>query len=966
MAPPSVHEHGGQEVTPYFPRSGSKHSSNLLLQQLPPPPKEVGPIFDPEHAKEPLPAFDQTAHEQYYDGPSVSGEALPPPTPVGFRDKYLVPTLTRYERLRLTLLWYHTRGIEKDDRLRAEIAALVHNLQKITGWKYAIAGILNESTYRRLAAVNLPLAVLPRRESICSHTINQQRLDNVFMVLDMSKDWRFRHSPHSENEGLRSYAGTPLRLMTDVGIEIPLGSLCVASDIPQKPLKKAQRESLVSFSELISTAIASHTRQRRLKKRQDMADALLVLSSKSDAEDYKESAIHVIQNAYPDAHVSLQIAIDGRVPVKGRSAVTLSDVEGGLWEDTALIDQTIMDSNFDELKPAQTVRAIIARCGSSEKYVVVSGLDIHHVFDDIDAWFIFKAAATIAETLQSQLLEEALAAKETFLRGITHQLRTPIHGVLSSTDLLAEELSAQGLLSQNDSSAAYVSPAACINTIRNSGQELMRTVNSILKYNTWTDTTRCKYNNVYDLSHLEADILPEILSRILEDHLHGISVEFRNELSQSRHIMTDPDLLKDCLQEILLNAVRSVAERPSGSVTFTMHNDENEASLIFDIVDNGVGIQEKDWNFIFQPFYKVDSFKLGAGLGLTIAKQIASSLQGTVELVSSSPGVSSHFRAEFSNPIFDTSHDDEATVDIPLQHLPRTYNQKVSGTNYTHFVGHMARYLELNKFQKETSSDVGLVITDSETEELRAAYPSSVIIAFGETKTGDENRRGPGIYAFSGPLHTQTLKKILLRADTLYWELADETAHRKSAKVELPVNGINGIGAPPTTQIATLSILDGPRSQPAGGDQPIKALLVDDNRINLRILKMYCCKRNIPFAVAEDGKIAVKEFVKRAEAKDPFTLVLMDLQMPRCDGLEATRAIRAYERANALGGKSSIFMMTGQDWGEDKAAAHDAGVDVFLIKPASPKVLDEHIAKFFTTRWSVGGWLQEHSAGGVI
>ncbi|RWA07309.1 hypothetical protein EKO27_g7796 [Xylaria grammica] len=940
----SVHQ--GEVVTPYFPRSGSKHASKLLLQQLPPPPTAVGPIFDEAHAKEPIPAFDQEVHEQHYAGPSESGESLPPPSPVAFPDRYLVPTLARHERLRLTLLWYHTSHIEHNEPLLAEIDTLVRSVHNLIGWEYTIAGILDESTYRRLATVNLPLAILPRRESTCSHTINQ-RLDGVFMVTDMSKDWRFRHSPHSEIGGLRSYAGAPLRLTVDNGVEIPLGSLCVASDTPQKPLGKAQRECLVSFSELISTAIASHTRRRRLQKRQEMTDLLSILRSKIDAEDYEESSISVIQQAYPGAHVALEIALDGRIPVRGRPGIRLSDVEGGLWEDTVLIEQTIMASNFDELRPTQTVRAVVAHCGSSEKYVVVSGLDIHHVFDDFDAWFISKAAAIIADTLQSRLLRQALAAKEIFLRGITHQLRTPIHGVLSSTELLAEELTLRGLLSQKDANAAPVSPSACINTIRNSGQELMRTVNSILKYNTWADGNRRKCRSPYDLGRLEGDILPESLSHILHDHLQGISVEFRNELSHSRSLLTDPDLLKYCLQEILLNAIQAVAGRPLGTVTFTMRDDGDGATLIFEVVDNGAGVERRGHSFIFQPFYKVDSFKLGAGLGLTLARQIATSLQGTVELVSSSSELGSHFRVEFNNPVFDSPCDPGAGPEIELRHLPRTFHWNVSGANYAHFAGHITRYLELNKFQRRTNSDLGLIFADSDIEQLRDAYPSAVIVVFGKVKPDVENHPGPGILHASGPVHTETLKQMLLQADSMYQELADETARQDSGKAIFPVNGVT-IGTVPTTESASLGISDTLSLPHNCGDRPVKALLVDDNPINLRILEMFCSKRGIPFATAEDGNIAIERFVKVVETNEPFTLVLMDLQMPNCDGIEATRAIRAYERKNALC-RSFIFMVTGQDWGKDKVASQDAGTDVFLIKPVSPKILDTHIAKFFTT-----------------
>ncbi|KAI0425147.1 hypothetical protein F5Y09DRAFT_322501 [Xylaria sp. FL1042] len=939
-------------VTTYFPRSGSKHTSRLLLQELPPQPKTVGPVFDEEHAKEPIPAFDQQAHEQHYTEPSESGEALPPPSPAEFPDRYLVPTLARDERLRLTLLWYHTKDIEQDERLLAEIDTLVRSAHKIIGWEYAVAGILNESTYRRLATVNLPLALLPRRESTCAHTINQSKLDNVFMVLDMSTDWRFRHSPHSEIGGLRSYAGAPLRLMADNGIEIPLGSLCVASDTPQKPLGKAQRQCLVSFSELISTAIASHTRQRRLRKRQEMEDLLSILRSEIDAEDYEQTSIRIIQKAYPGAHVALEIEVDGQVPVKGRSPIPLSDVEAGLWEDTALIEETIMTANFEYLHPARTVRAVVARCGRSEKHVVVSGLDIHHVFDDFDAWFIFKAAAIIADTLQSRLLRQALAAKETFLRGITHQLRTPIHGVLSSTDLLAEELTMRGLLSQDDANSSSVSPAACIGTIRNSGQELMRIVNSILKYNAWSDINRRTSHSLYDLSLLESHILPGSLSHILQDHLPGISVEFRNELSQPRAVLTDPNLLKDCLHEILLNALQSIAGRPLGTVTFTMR--DSETKLIFDIVDNGVGIGIKDQSSIFQPFYKVDSFKQGAGLGLTLAKQIAISLRGTVKLISSSLDLGSHFRVEFDNPVFDSLRDSENNLGIKLRHLPRTFHCKLSGTNYTHFAEHLTRYLELNRFRRQTDSDLGLIIADSDIDQLRISYPSAVIIVFGGAKTGAEKPPGPGVLLASGPLHTGALEQILQQADVLYRELEDEVARCKLDEIVMPVNGTGVLGTLPESDIAGLDISGRLSLETECDDRPIKALLVDDNLINLRILKMFCSKRNIPFATAEDGNIAIEQFIKGVEVNDPFNLVLMDLQMPNCDGIEATQAIRAYEQKNGLF-RSFIFMVTGQDWGKDKVAAENAGTDVFLIKPVPPKVLDAQIAKFFTTHRQPGG-----------
>ncbi|KAI8635571.1 hypothetical protein F5Y19DRAFT_469447 [Xylariaceae sp. FL1651] len=939
--------HQNAAMAMYFPRSGSKHASNLLRQELPPQPKSIGPVYDTFSFKEPLSPFDQRAHQEYFTEPSESGEAVPPPVPLDFADRYLIPTLARNERLRLTLLWYHTNSIEKDERLLAEIDTLVRSAQKVIGWEYAVAGIIDESTYRRVGTFNMPLVTVPRRESTCSHTINQ-KLGSVFIITDMSKDWRFRNSPHVEIGGLRSYAGAPLRLMADNGVEISLGALCVASDTPQESLGRAQRESLISFAELVSSAIANHTRQRRLNKRQEMSDLLSVLRSSVDDEDHEERAIHIIQQAYPGAHISLQVAKDGQIPVEGRSAIPLSEVQGGLWEDAALIEQSIMTLNFNELQPTQTVRAIVARCGSTDKYVVVSGLDIHHVFDNFDAWFIFKSASIIADALQNRLLRKALAAKEVFLRGITHQLRTPLHGVLSSTDLLAEELAARGLLLQSDSNSVSVSPATCIGTIRNSGQELMRTVNSILKYNTWAETTHRTHQSPYDLSCLEDDILPGLLSHVVPEQLYGVSIEFRNELTYTRYIFTDAELLKECVKEVLLNAIQSVTGHSSGTVTLTMCNAEDGTKLFFDIVDNGIGIGIDHQSSIFQPFYKVDSFKLGAGLGLTLASQIASGMQGTVRLVSSSLGTGSHFRIEFKNSLLDVPINPDVALEIILQYLPRTFHIAVSGVGYTHFVNYIARYLEINKFQRSDTSDVGLVIADSNVDELRNAHPLAIIIVLKKPMPNAKILDRPGIFTISGPLHKEILKQILLQGDILYQNLTKEAARQRLRKLELQVPGVESVDTTANAKIAALTVVDSSTSHHDCSDRRVKALLVDDNSINLQILQMFCHKRRIPYATAEDGIKAIEQYTNAAKADDPFTLVLMDLQMPHCDGLEATREIRSYEREHGLP-RSFVFMVTGQDWGKDRVASDAAGTDEFLIKPISPAVLDKHISNRFTT-----------------
>lgn len=951
-----MQQHAG--LVPYFPRNETEDSPSIKTT-LPRRPSVVGPVYDTAYSKEPLQAFDEWLHCQSYGGISPTGEAEEPPLPPAFKTRYLFPTLARNERLRLTLLWYHCRLIDRDEQLLAKIDTLVKGVQKAIGWEYAIAGVLNESTYTRLAVANLPIARLPRRESTCAHTINQNP-SSVFMVTDMTKDWRLQHSPHVEFGGLRSYAGTQLRLMADDGDEIALGSLCVASNTPQPPLSQDQRDFLVRFAELISSTIAIHTRQRRLKDREKMAEFLVTLQSNVGAADFESAAIELIQQAYPQAQVSLQASADSNVTVEGRPGVSVSEVHEGLWEDTEFIEHAISTSNFEELRSGQTVRAVIARCGSSDKYIVVSSHDVHYVFDDFDAWFVLRSASIIADTLQSRLLQQALVARETFLRGITHQLRTPIHGILGSAELLVEELAARKLLIARrgsiDLDTISTSPAACIATIRNSGRELMTTVNNILKHNAWASGLRRCRPNSYDLYDLEGDILPDILSLVPQERLEGLLIEFQHELAGGKNIFTtDAHLLKDCLQAIILNAIYSVWGVASGVVSVTVRSTPDLTKLMFDIVDNGCGIDDSNKTRIFEPYEKVDSHKPGAGLGLTLASKIAHTMNGTVRLVSSELGSGSHFRAEFQDPKLDPTVDSPPPPPLSLGYLTRTYHDIRNGGLFDHFVDHVAKYLDKNGFQRGEVADAAIVVTNIGVQkimsQLQAFNSKAIIISCGPAGALEVALSVPSLIAVTGPLHAAKLDRILQQADELYKSLFELAVGKQvNGSDDHASNGNEP--APPAvtpsviTRLVEVAVVDKLVAARPLNSLKIEALLVDDNPINLRMLQMFCHKRKIPYVTAEDGNKAIEQFAKAAEAKSPITLVLMDLQMPHCDGIQATAAIRSYEKEQGLE-KSCILMVTGQDSEKDETESRRAGADEFLVKPVGPRHLDKHIGLYF-------------------
>lgn len=170
--------HGGARPS-FFPRADAA----VLHTKYDPPsptsrPSEVAPILDPKWAARPLEPWSVEFASHVYPQPTenVWGRAPIPSedcTSPCIADRYLFPVLAQNERLRLTMLFYYTRGAIEDKELLSRMQEKVHLAQTIAGWEFVIAGLLGLNTYTRMVTVGLPLAVLPRRESTCSHTINQ-------------------------------------------------------------------------------------------------------------------------------------------------------------------------------------------------------------------------------------------------------------------------------------------------------------------------------------------------------------------------------------------------------------------------------------------------------------------------------------------------------------------------------------------------------------------------------------------------------------------------------------------------------------------------------------------------------------------------------------------------------------------------------------------------------------------------
>lgn len=762
------------------------------------------------------------------------------------------------------------------------------------------------------------------------------------MLPDMTEDWRFQKSPHVEHGGLRGYAGTSLRCKAADGIDVAFGSLCIASNDPQAPLAPDQQAALVRFADMLSAEIINKSRESRRTERRHMGELLATVQAEAKPDTVEQQIRDVIQQVYPNVKVNIVGTTEKSVLVSGRTEpILLADIQNGLWEDSELIDSIILAQNQQRLTTDKTVRAIVYVCLTQPltQYLVVTSSEIQFVFDDVDAWFIERCALIFCNTIQEGRLREALEAKERFLRGITHQLRTPIHGVLGSVDLLAEELASRNLLEDIQFSDGQLTASSFLNTIRDSGRELMSTVNNMLKLNRWTESgeNAVEPATLQSLNQIEHDIIHDVMQTIPQRELAQISIMFENQLATDYSmIVIDLILLRECIQALIINAVQFTKK---GAVIIVISGASDYSRLRFDVIDTGCGIKPEDRLRIFEPYEKVDPHTRGAGLGLTLAPKVARAINGDVSLISSEVGMGSHFRAEFYNPGFACPINSSSNRGLKLEAMPKRFHVIPADTERPDLVMHFASYLEHRGFEDAKSPRGSMIIITytPDMDEFRRLIASvdprhvaMTLIPAGATFQQLHGKHQ--VRTFSGPFLSTRLEEILLELDDIYKRLdadsslgetgsgtIDEKESRHSADQEDPVSPAD--------------------SQP-------RALLVDDNMVNLRIMRMYCEKREVPYVTAEDGREAVNKFEAAVSGNEPFNLVLMDLQMPICDGVDATSEIRQLESDHHLQ-PSTIFMVTGQDSAADKSRSFSAGANEYYVKPMSIRNLDRGIGEYF-------------------
>ncbi|MFT2089650.1 7TM diverse intracellular signaling domain-containing protein [Paraglaciecola sp. 2405UD69-4] len=481
---------------------------------------------------------------------------------------------------------------------------------------------------------------------------------------------------------------------------------------------------------------------------------------------------------------------------------------------------------------------------------------------------------------------EASHVKSQFLANMSHEIRTPLNAILG----FSKELHSDSLPPERQEQVSIINAAA---------DNLLSIVNDVLDFSK-IEAKKLKINN----HPFSPTVVLEDMVSIMAKSAHLKNLEFiydANPLPEK--LIGDSYRIKQILNNLLGNALKFTDH---GYIKLSASGSEKAHGiyeLVIKVEDTGIGISREDQRKLFAAFSQVEdalnrSYQ-GTGLGLVICQELVNLMRGELTL-SSSPGIGSIF-----------------TVTVRTNLLNRNLSLSATSDWLDKNIVYFDPCPQARHASVKLLKNMGANVTGAESlaylRSLRQAYD----LVFVSIPNSKENLL-PSILEATRQL--DSTNTVILYSDEDSLSKRDDLSQYFSHKIRLPL-----------TLRKLNSLLHAPEESPTNKLQQrlevlpaAKVLAVDDMEINLRLLTTWLKNTNLQLTLAFSGMDAVEQ-CKETE----FDLILMDVQMPNMDGLQATKLIRQTK----LNIGTPIIAVTAHAFKEEQDRLLSSGMDDYLPKP---------------------------------
>ncbi|MCD7884346.1 MAG: response regulator [Lachnospiraceae bacterium] len=506
-------------------------------------------------------------------------------------------------------------------------------------------------------------------------------------------------------------------------------------------------------------------------------------------------------------------------------------------------------------------------------------------------------------------------AKSEFLSSMSHDIRTPMNAIMGMTEI--------ALNNQQDS----MKVADCLQKIKLSGRHLLGLINDVL------DMSKIESGKMeLRMTHVSLRELMDDIVNIVQPQIRAKNQEFDIYIQKilSEELICDATRLSQVLMNLLSNALKFTPEGGRIDVYISQETSnvgENYVRTLFTVADNGIGMSKEFQETIYDTFTRENSDRAGktegTGLGMAITKAIVDQFGGTIEL-ESSPGCGSRFRVTLD---FEKA-DQIVDMKLPPWKILVVDDNKVLCTSASENLIELGADAEwtldgqdavrMIETRHDNREDYQFALIDwkmpgmdgiETIRQIRSRVGSNIpifLISAYDWSDIEEEVRSDQITGFiSKPLFKSTLYETLS-------QYADDIEHKTTRKAEEPVTF-------------------------AGK----RILIAEDIDINWEVAEEILKSLGFETLRAANGRECVDMFAQSAVGY--YDAILMDIQMPVLNGYEATKQIRALDRADHT---LPIMAMTANAFSNDVQECLDCGMNGHIAKPLDVKEMISVLNKF--------------------